>query len=948
MLHRMLFSLLLLFALSACRSTEESEAEAASRTPSSLEQTASAPIQAEIETVRPDEIPAFGRLTFDPEVAEPGAEVQVRFEALKSGTLHVAVPGAEAVVEVPLREGEARLVIPEQATAGMAFAYVVDEKGSLATGSFRVVTEPGLWLVMERTMAGPGEVLRMRAYAYGLPQGLYAFIEFIPPAPDETRAEEGPTVPINPSAGPESTLHLVPDAEGMLVPGTFFGVPLEEFLGRDLYLRGGDTGQYRLTAADTAEYQQALAEAGNDLEALSELDEPDVEEFTSTAIALEICTRSGVLEGHLGGPAWVSVFPFGPQGRPRSLHTEDGRFRLDVAPGTVFVMVHPDDGTQPQSQFVGVPCGGTATLTAFRGAPLPAIPASGLTEVGYALGTQPGTPFELAQQAGDNQAICKKAVVFQVEMSTKDPEEDQQRFGNPIEQALTAHLQQTLPRLQVANSIFVNELLRKAAEVQLRGEGCEGDVCAIVVKYLDADYIVTMAVSEFQVDQGSIYVAYLVGINVHNAQVVVRKQIRTSSLESLTNPSMYRAFAEALAEAGLCGDLEVSPPATWNDVALMTLPPAQDAEREFHIRVTNLAGKGVPADLEVKPEPTCGELDPSLPTEIDDSGELTLTFKGKGTEESCVETLEFEATRRDAPSAPLRAIPPKDTMPMYVAVGPLLQIGMGAVQAEQFRTGALTPLGAVTVAESDERELEVLGGIVTLDLKGECQMMAPLSLLERGEEHRVVSTQPGHEARSSMRLEVDPETGVTRLILEAEAKATPPNPSQRQPIYYADAILGEPVDLLMFYGVLPTLYVIDVQVPPELQGMPARMRMVWTVEGETEGIAGWYFAAYSALLECDPNNPNNPALVQWPQGFVHYRLLLEADERAARDEWFFSTSSLPERLQVAIWASGRASAVSEVYRDLDRGLIPYSGRAFMRVQMEVQLLPDLPQSDTSQ
>ena len=944
MLHRMLFSLLLLFALSACRSTEESEAEAASRTPSSLEQTASAPIQAEIETVSPDEIPAFGRLTFDPEVAEPGAEVQVRFEALKSGTLHVAVPGAEAVVEVPLREGEARLVIPEQATAGMAFAYVVDEKGSLATGSFRVVTEPGLWLVMERTMAGPGEVLRMRAYAYGLPQGLYAFIEFIPPAPDETRAEEGPTVPINPSAGPESTLHLVPDAEGMLVPGTFFGVPLEEFLGRDLYLRGGDTGQYRLTAADTAEYQQALAEAGNDLEALSELDEPDVEEFTSTAIALEICTRSGLLEGHLDGPAWVSVFPFGPQGRPRSLHTEDGRFRLDVAPGTVFVMVHPDDGTQPQSQFVGVPCGGTATLTAFRGAPLPASPASGRTEVGYALGIQSGPYLDLAHQAGNNQTICKKAVVFQVEMSTKDPEEDQQRFGNPIEQALTAHLQQTLPRLQVANSIFVNELLREAGEAQLRGEGCEGDVCAIVVKYLDADYIVTMAVSEFQVDQGSIYVAYLVGINVHNAQVVVRKQIRTSSLESLTNPSMYRAFAEALAEAGLCGDLEVSPPATWNDVALMTLPPAQDAEREFHIRVTNLAGKGVPADLEVKPEPTCGELDPSLPTEIDDSGELTLTFKGKG-KESCVETLEFEATRRDAPSAPLRAMPPKDTMSLHV-VKVIPDLGVGAVQSS-FRAAPPYLLGVWYLG--DQEILEKDGLLTPLDLKGlegQCKLLSPLQILTQ-EVYSATVNQPGHRARASVKAEVDPETGTPRLILEAEAQASPLNTSEDQPPHVITASLMDmhPSSLLG----APVLYVVDIRVPPQMQGMSARVRMVWSVDGQREGTGRWFFSIWTAELSCSPGKPHNPSMVRYPEGALSsYSLLAQGENLSMDREVFFYIEHLPEHIQIAVLVSGYAQAMSEV-KDLDeRGLIPLSGQVHMRAQMEVQLLPDLPQSDTSQ
>ena len=191
-----------------------------------------------------------------------------------------------------------------------------------------------------------------------------------------------------------------------------------------------------------------------------------------------------------------------------------------------------------------------------------------------------------------------------------------------------------------------------------------------------------------------------------------------------------------------------------------------------------------------------------------------------------------------------------------------------------------------------------------------------------------------------MKVEVDPETGVTRLILEAEAKATPPNPGQRQPIYTTQALLSEPVDMLMFYGALPVLYVVNVQVPPELQGMPARMRMVWTVEGEQEGVAGWHFEARSAMLECYPDNPNNPALVQWLQGFVHYRLLVAADGRPARKEWILTTSSLPEHLQFAIWTSGGASAASEVFDPLDGGLIPYGGRAYVRAQMEVQLLPD--------
>ncbi len=941
-MSRMLWCALMiggLAVLAGCRPAAESTPAVSGPAPDTTAAVEEAAPGVEIDTspaaepVDPEDLPVFGRLTFDPEVVEPGAEVRIRSDSLSRGTLRYAIPGTAAVVEVPFQDGEARVVIPEQAAAGTALAYVMDEKGSLVSGSFRVVTEPGLWLVMERTVVEPGEAIRVRAYAYGLPEGLYAFIEFTPPPPDEAPAEEGPAPPASGSADSEGTLRLVPDAEGLLVPGPFFGVPLEEFVGRDLYLRGGEAGQYQLVAADTGAYQQALAEAGNNLEALSALDEPDVEEWTSAALTLEMCTRPGALEGALGGPGWVSVFPSGPRARPLTQHTADGRFRLEVASGPAFVLLQPDDGAAPRSQFVTIPCGGTATLTASTGAHLLARPALALAGVGDVARVQPGASPGALRQAGEAASLCDRAVVFAFNFVSGISAEEQAAFAAPMEHALTAQLQQTATRVSFFNSIMAEAMLAAMARAQLRGEESEYSLADIAL-HLSGKYVVYGDVFRFK-DVPDYYMT-LVVLDAQRAERLFSARLQAPTLAAFTKPGTYAQFAETFAEAGLCGDVEVTPPVYLEETPLLTMPPA--GERDFQVRVTNLAGKAVPAKLALKAQPTCGELDPTLPTEVDESGELTLTYKGQG-DESCVETLTFEATR--IYTAPTNLRPPKDTMPLYVAVGPLLEIGVGAMQAEGFRTEAPSPLAAVTVAEADGRLLETLPGrIAPLNLQGTCQMMAPLFLPDWGRTYSVASTQTGHEGRASMKVEVDPETGVTRLILEAEAKATPPNPGQRQPIYTTQALLSEPLDMLMFYGALPVLYVVNVQVPPELQGMPARMRMVWTVEGEQEGVAGWHFEARAAMLECYPDNPNNPALVQWLQGFVHYRLLVAADGRPARKEWILTTSSLPEHLQFAIWTSGGASAASEVFDPLDGGLIPYGGRAYVRAQMEVQLLPD--------
>ncbi len=398
---------------------------------------------------------------------------------------------------------------------------------------------------------------------------------------------------------------------------------------------------------------------------------------------------------------------------------------------------------------------------------------------------------------------------------------------------------------------------------------------------------------------------------------------------------MYQAFAEALAEAGLCGDLEVSPPATWNDVALMTLPSDPDVEREFHIRVTNLAGKGVPADLEVKADPTCGELDPNLPAEIDESGELTLTFKGKG-EEACVETLSFEATRIYTYPTNLR--PPKEPMPLYV-VRAIPDIGVGAVQS-RFRTAPPHLLGVWYLG--DQEILEKDGLLTPLDLKGlegQCKLLAPLQILTQ--EYSAAVNQPGHRAQSSMKAEVDPETGTRRLILEAEAQASPLNPREEQPPHVITAFLQD-MDPSSLLGA-PVLYVVDIRVPPQMQGMSARVRMLWTVDGEKEESGRWWFSIWTAELSCSPGKPHNPNMVRYPEGVLpSYSLLAQGENLSMEKEVFFYIEHLPEHMQIAVLVSGYAQAMSEV-KDVDElAFLTISGQVHMRARMEVQLLPDLP------
>lgn len=946
MSRRILFpaALLLLSVLSACRPAAESDGEdhLAAPTPTpTLEPTAAAFLGINQDEVAEGDLPAFGTLTFEPEVVEPGAEVRVTVDSQWNGTLQYAIPGAESLMEVPFQNGEARLEVPEGAAAGMASAFIVGDDGSFAAGSFRIVDGPGLWLTIDRTVAAPGERIRMRVHAYGLPEGLYAFLEYVPLEEETEEEEEGglPTDVVSP--GGESELRLVPDPWGEMVPGSFFGAPLEEFLGKDLYLPAQMAGEFRLQAADTSALQEALAEAET-LEELDALEEPNPEDvISSNTVSLSLCDGLSVLEGDLGGPGWVHVLPFGPQARPLSLHTEDGRFRFDVAPGAVFVTVSPDDGSGSRSQFVEVPCGETTTLAEAATAHLLARPASGAARTVSSRPAQPGPTIRSVLQAGGGQTRCAGAVVFQLNYSL-DTAGEVGEFSDRIEQALTSKLQQTLTRVTVANSIMIRKALEEAARAQMRGEGCESG-CP-VSGYLDADYIVSAGIAHYE--DMSYYLMHLAVVDVRRVRRAVSAEVRASSLAELTNPGTYTAFAEEFKEAGLCADMEVTPSAMWAGLPFLTLPP--EGEREVEIRVTNLAGEAVPAKLELERSPACGELDPGLPTEIDASGTLTLTYKARKADDPCTETLSFRAKRIYTYATYLNANPPEDEEALVVAVGPLADVGVGAFPGgsmTQLRAEPPTPLAAVTLA--DEAEVEVLAGYMgPLDLKGDlCKIMAPLWIPTRDQVYQISSSQPGHEASASMKVEVDSVTGATRLILDAEAQASPPNPGERQPIQFAQAVTGEPINFIFGFASLPVLYVIDVRVGPEMEGMPALIRILWEVEGTQNEFAGWGLAAWhSKRLQCPPDpvhyeGPPNPAILRFPEGAMFYSTLINTENKPARADWYIPVPHLTEHLQIAVMVGGSAYAVSEVFRDNDGNLHPYSGQARMHAVMEVQVLP---------
>lgn len=873
------------------------------------------------ETLPP--LPILGELTFHPPLVEAGGELRVSGDPGLQGTLHLTFANGEGL-QLPMEAGQAALSLPETAPPGPASAFVQGPDGSMAAGAFRVVDGPGLWLTAERAFAAPGQMIRLRVQAYGMPEGLKAFLERIPPEPDAEADPANPAAMV--SLVQDSTQRLAPTRSGRLAPAPFFGAPLEDFLGRDLLLPAEAAGDYRLFAADTGALEEALeASAFEDGEGMQDPQEPPG--FTSNVVSLALCRSPGSVEGDLGGPGWVHVVPLSRSARALSQRTEDGRFRLQVQAGAAFVIGTPEGAAEELVDLVQVPCGSAVTALTMAAGSITGRAAAGHRTANVAFQPPRAAQAPPSQGGGSGADICRSVLVLNARFEDTDqPSAEEQAFGEELERVLTALLQERLTRANVTNGLSLAAILMQSAQRAMRGEESGEAAIEEVGGILSSvDYLVTMTI--FQLEPGSYYVV-IKGIDKHQQAIAALQSHSQVSLETLLDPETHSDFVQQMVAVGLCGQV---------DVAHASLGP--EGEFEFQVKVTDLAGEGVSADLEVQTL-TCGKTDPGLPAEIPPSGEMQITFKGVKDPIPCVETLRLQGVRRDAP---LEAYWPKTLegeMDLVVAVWqPQVDLGVGAMQGmEAYRTEPLMPLAAITIA--DDYDLQGLTALISkLEQKGRCNLLAPIFLPTRGQAYDVASSQPRHSARAQMTVAQEEQTGAALLELQASAQAAPADTATDQPITLAGGMFGEPFFIGLGYAGIPVLFVVDVTVDPQLAKLPVEVHVLWEVEGETTGNgASWNLSVKAALLECA--GPIRGAADLY-KAFASYRTLVEATSESgpARAEWVFELPAIGERLQLAMMVMGGAGSASQVFTYQGETQLVQGGSASMRARMEVIFQP---------
>jgi hypothetical protein len=561
-----------------------------------------------------------------PAVVGPGERVTVTAEGAPGATVAL-LRGGEVVAEAPLADGG--LTVPTDAEDGMHTVQVERDEALVGVAGVRVASEPGVWLASDRRYAAEGEAFTLRLTAHEVPDDAVVVIgpeglldddweddfddddwwddDFDDDWDDEWFDDPDAVVTI-----------YVPHPAGALVPigGMQLAAP-------DRLPRLGDVAGIDLAVP-------AAIDLTRPLQATVFTHGGPAASWTSNTVSVERCDQPGAVVGSTDGPALVTAVWVDGDIRVSRVEA-DGPFELAAGPGPTTVTVDAldvDDETAPvegRVEIVNVPCGGVAELASAG----PQIVTAGMLARGHRAGMSAGPPVD----------PCRKLRIL-----TAGTDDQLQRLALTIAGTGAITLRNGLSRVEVVAPQDIRTVLDRQAQDQLLGLEEDGFSLddEVLRRMLDADF--TMRVDLDRVGRTIVMLVTVVrsdGVTVASAQEQARRPaalLRTQAFESL---------AEAIAQAGICAEVEPE------EARL-----APDEEEVLAFRVTDLNDQDAEgAEITPGTAPDCGELDPPQVTVEGDSAEMTYTATARGQEE-CVDELPSEVDWPDGAPQPVQAEAP--------------------------------------------------------------------------------------------------------------------------------------------------------------------------------------------------------------------------------------------------------------------------------------------------
>jgi hypothetical protein len=272
------------------------------------------------------EVPLLPILSSTTEMAESGTSVAVTGDTRLSGDVVLVGPDGD-LSSARMEAGSASLSIPAGTNPGRYGMRLGDGE---AWGSVTVMDGPGL-AVLGAGYVRPGEAPEIEVLVHAIDAGMVAAVEL--------RSGDGSVQRLI----PHPLLGLAPVPVGSGVTGLAEGRHV-------LSLPAGFEGSVRVVA----DRPDILADPYSE-------EEPRV---ASGDLRVESCDEPSGITGDLGVPGVVTVHTAGSP-YPLRTRTDDGRFRIDLLPGSAFISAILDDGRVPAGspQLVKAACGAHADVS---------------------------------------------------------------------------------------------------------------------------------------------------------------------------------------------------------------------------------------------------------------------------------------------------------------------------------------------------------------------------------------------------------------------------------------------------------------------------------------------------------------------------------------------------------------------------------------------------------
>lgn len=584
--------------------------------------------------ILPD-FPLISQLSASPSVVGPGETVTLSGDPNLYGAVTIA--HASETDSLEFSSGSGSYTVPADAPDGVYIVSLENDEGATAIGSFRVASSPGIWLSTGGRYVGAEEFIKVSVTAYQVPLEMFAVFQLgllveedIPE--DEIEFEAPDLVAFD---GP--TAYLVPTASGELRLGGLPGVPLSEIVDQTFLLPGKFANRIQVSALN-AEIAQLLADG--DYEALDAFDEGESPEFfqiLSNIVSIQQCSQPGEVSGNLGGPGTLRAISLDGELITRSVSTENGSFTIQLPAGKAMIEGWREDGsgiTYFPRQVVEVPCGAGVEVS------LAVISSPHLASLSLDF------PFyTIDSQAGGGGEICEKIFINPPVDSSIEYEDADQLIS-----AWAAQIDGGLDRASVASFFDNKELMKQAAQDQLRGGGGSDQLDA-ASENLSGNILVGSVINKF-VDGRWFASVKAYDVSTGMGTPFARVTISGMSLEELR--TLPTSFIEKIQKAAICAKIDpieksIGPNEEVNLVIEMT-DLNGEAHDEVKIKMTSKS-------------PECGDLEWTQKSIT----ALSVTNKYTANDKlSCTDTLEFVG-ETEGPQGMIESLPEDATAKLIKA-----------------------------------------------------------------------------------------------------------------------------------------------------------------------------------------------------------------------------------------------------------------------------------------